>query len=120
MNAEVQENLNRQAYAGPEKRRFPRHRYIERLYIGRQNGLWFNAMTCEISAGGLSATTTADLAIGENVRLSPVMNRCVEAVVRRRRGAMFGFEFSSISAELQSQVQHLCESLPLFQIWFES
>jgi len=35
-----------------EQRRHPRHRYIERLYIGKVEGTWLTAMTYEISAGG--------------------------------------------------------------------
>ena len=114
MDPELHEDVNQQPYSGPEKRRYPRHRYIERLYIGRQNGLWFTAMTYELSLGGLSAASTADLAIDEIVRLSPVMDKCVQAVVRRKHGAMYGFEFLGITPQIQSQIDTLCEGLPLF------
>ncbi len=73
-----------------EKRKHPRHRYIERLYVGKRDGMWFTAMTYEISVGGLSAATTTELKIGDKVSLSPVANKRVEAIVRRKQGAMYG------------------------------
>jgi len=98
-----------------ERRKHSRHRYIERLYIGRQDGMWFTAMTYEISLGGLSAATTADLQVGEKVNLSPVADKRVEAIVRRRKGAMYGFEFLGITPKIESKLEVLCASLPLFQ-----
>jgi hypothetical protein len=60
------ESLAREAapvQAGEE--RHTRHRYIEQLYIGKQDGTWFTAMTFEISAGGLSAATKMHLNSGK-------------------------------------------------------
>ncbi len=98
-----------------ERRKHPRHRYIERLYIGKRDGMWFTAMTYEISVGGLSAATTTELEIGEKVSLSPVADKRVEAIVRRKQGAMYGFEFIRITAQIEAQLVKLCEGLPLFQ-----
>jgi PilZ domain len=103
-----------------ERRKHPRHRYIERLYIGKADGTWFTAMTYEISAGGLSAATPTNLAVGEKVSLSPVVNKRVEAIVRRKSGAMYGFEFLGLTVQLEEKVRKLCESLPLFQTLIES
>jgi hypothetical protein len=76
-----------------ERRGHPRHRYIERLYIGKVEGTWFTAMTDEISPGGLAAATPTNLSVGEKVSLSPIVNKRVEAIVRRKNGSMYGFEF---------------------------
>jgi hypothetical protein len=98
-----------------ERRRHSRHRYIERLYIGKADGTWFTAMTYEISAGGLSAATSTILSIGEKVSLSPVVDKRVEAIVRRKSGSMFGFEFLGLTAQIEAKVLKLCVNLPLFQ-----
>jgi hypothetical protein len=66
-------------------------------------------MTYEISVGGLSAATTTELKIGEKVSLSPVADKRVEAVVRRKQGAMYGFEFIGITPQIASQLVKLCE-----------
>jgi len=115
MDADVQASAPTVENVVEEKRRHSRHRYIERLYIGKQDGMWFTAMTYEISAGGLSAATTTDLEIGEKVNLSPVVNKRIEAIVRRKKGAMYGFEFLDLTARLEEQILKLCEKLPLFQ-----
>jgi hypothetical protein len=98
-----------------ERRKHTRHRYIERLYIRKEDGMWFTAMTYEISVGGLSAATTADLQVGEKVNLSPVVDKRVEAIVRRKKGSMYGFEFLGIAAPIEAKLRKLCEGLPLFQ-----
>jgi c-di-GMP-binding flagellar brake protein YcgR len=98
-----------------EKRRHSRHRYIERLYIGTEDGTWYNAMTYEISPGGLSDTTTAELVVEERVKLSPIIGQCFRAVVRRKEGAMYGFEFVEMTPKIEEQLRKLCEGLPVFQ-----
>jgi c-di-GMP-binding flagellar brake protein YcgR len=115
MNTEVQASEQQVVGGGIERRQHSRYRYIERLYIGRQDGMWYSAMTYEISAGGLSAATTADLTVGERVKLSPVMEKRLEAIVRRKQGAMYGFEFVELAPQIEDQIRKLCERLPLFQ-----
>jgi PilZ domain len=115
LNPKVQMSEPEQVRVEVERRKHPRHRYIERLYIGRRDGLWYTAMTFEISAGGLSAATTADLQMGEVVKLSPVVEKRVDAIVRRKRGAMYGFEFLELTPRVEDQIRKVCERLPLFQ-----
>jgi hypothetical protein len=67
-----------------------------------------------------TAATTADLAVGEIVKLSAVMNKYVQAVVRRRRGAMYGFEYSEVPPNIREAILKLCEGLPLFQSLIDS
>jgi c-di-GMP-binding flagellar brake protein YcgR len=115
MDAEPQTTQPAIAKTGEERRRYSRHRYIERIYVGKQDGTWFTAMTYEISAGGLSAATTTPLEVGEMVNLSPVVGKRVEAIVRRKHGAMYGFEFLEITPRIREQLVKLCEGLHLFQ-----
>jgi hypothetical protein len=98
-----------------ERRHCTRHRYIEGLYIGKEDGTWFTAMTYEISVGGLSAATTTPLRVGETVHWSPVVGKPVEAIVCRKQGAMYGFEFIDLSPKVAEQLEKLCEGLPLFR-----
>jgi hypothetical protein len=115
MDAETQAREPAPVREGPERRRHTRHRYIERIYIGKRDGTWFTAMTFEISVGGLSVATTVALEVGETVNLSPVVGKRVEAIVRRKQGAMYGFEFVELTPKIVEQIQKLCETLPLFQ-----
>jgi hypothetical protein len=82
--------------------------------------MWFTAMTYEISAGGRSAATPTTPTVGEKVSLSPVVDKPVEAIVRRKSGSMYGSEFLDLTPQLQSKILKLCESLPLFQSLIDS
>ncbi len=77
--------------------------------------MWFTAMTYEISAGGLSAATTAELQLGEKANLSPVADKCVEAIVRRKKGAMYGFEFQGVTTQVEAELLKLCEGCRYFR-----
>jgi hypothetical protein len=81
--------------AHAERRRHPRCRLSERILIHRKDGSPYRATTCEISLSGLSAATTGILRPGEEVRLSPFGDQ-VSAIVRRKIGAIYGFEFVSV------------------------
>jgi hypothetical protein len=59
--------------------------------------------------------TATELKIREKVSLSPVADKRVEGVVRRKQGAMYGFEFIGITPQIASQLVKLCEGLPEFQ-----
>jgi hypothetical protein len=48
-------------------------------------------------------------------RSTPVAENRVQAIVRRKTGAMYGFEFLGVATELREKIQKLCEGLPLFQ-----
>jgi PilZ domain len=115
MNPELRSSEPAAAAVEVERRKHTRHRYIERLYIGRRDGMWYTAMTYEISTGGLSAATAADLEVGEIVKLSPIVEKRVESIVRRKQGVMYGFEFLELPVGIDDQIRKLCEGLPLFQ-----
>jgi hypothetical protein len=71
-------------------------------------------MTYEIRVGGLSAATTVILVFGEKVKLSPAVNQHAGAILRRKQGALYGFEFFGLTAENETRILELCEGLRLF------
>lgn len=79
------------------------------------DGTRLRATGFEISEGGMSAATTGELHVGDEVVLSPVMGGPVEAVVRRNQGTMYGFQFRTVPAELRERILKMCEGLPLFR-----
>ena len=120
MDAEGQPGLEEpgQARTGAEKRRYTRHRYTYSVEVRIENprGRYdlFDAMTFEMSEGGISAATPNILLVGERVELYPVVGHRVQAIVRRKNGAMYGFEFVGLTPEQKEKIRGKCESLPLF------
>ena len=55
-----------------ERRKYPRHRYASQVEIGREHEIDVDAMTFEISEGGMSAATPNILTIGEKVEVRTV------------------------------------------------
>jgi len=106
------------AHAAAEKRRHTRHRCAISIEIRVEDprGRFdiFDAMTFEISEGGLSAATPNILLIGEHVELYPLLGHRLRAVVRRKHGAMYGFEFLKLTEEQKLSIRKKCENLPLF------
>jgi hypothetical protein len=100
---------------GIERRRHSRHRFIIDLNISSENGTSMHGMSFEIGAGGMSAATSGQLEVGEQVILYPVIRGRVKATVRRKNGSMYGFEFVAPTAEFHEEVLALCQTLPLFQ-----
>jgi PilZ domain len=102
-----------------ERRKHSRHRYMCGIEIILDDGnsylTVYRATTFEISEGGLSAATPNFLPLGLNVELSPVLGHKVKAIVRRKIGAMYGFEFVDLTDQQQLQIRDLCKGLPLFQ-----
>jgi hypothetical protein len=114
MNPQVQTAKPEPAPSAEEKRKYQRYRFINNIYVCKQNGSWHRAMTYEISLGGISVAMVTELSVGEIVRLSPIAGKEVYAVVRRRKGTMYGFEFLKLSTWLREQIQKICEKLPPF------
>jgi c-di-GMP-binding flagellar brake protein YcgR len=113
----VQEEATSQQ--GIERRRYTRHRYVNRveIYLQRPGARYnvYEATTFEISEGGMSAATPNILFIGERVEVGPVIGERVKAIVRRKQGAMYGFEFIGLSDGQREEIRKTCEKLPLFQ-----
>jgi hypothetical protein len=95
--------------------RCTRYRLSEQLSIYRNDGSFCQAMTCEISVGGLSATTPVVLRPGEDVRLSPIVGEQVSAIVRRKVGKVYGFEFTAVPRKVREEIDFLCRRLVPFQ-----
>lgn len=98
-----------------DRRRHARYRLQESILIRRKDGSSHRATTSEISINGLSAATTAALRAGEEVRLSPVVGEQVSAIVRRKVGTMYGFEFTSVPPKLGEEIHILCGGLVPFR-----
>jgi hypothetical protein len=98
-----------------ERRRHARYRLQEPLLIRRNDGSSYQATTSEISISGLSAATTGVLRAGEEVRLSPVVGEQVSAIVRRKVGRMYGFEFTSVPPKVEEEIHILCRGLVPFR-----
>jgi c-di-GMP-binding flagellar brake protein YcgR len=100
---------------GIERRRHTRHQYIQEIHIWRVDGSEADATTFEISQGGMSAATTLRMYVGEAVELSSILGYRVHAIVRRKVGTMYGFEFIRLPEELKQKLVELSNGLPLFK-----
>ena len=72
-------------------------------------------MGFEMSESGMSAATTSDLYVGGEVDLSPVATYRVSAIVRRKTGSMYGFQFVELTKKQQKGIREMCKDLPLFR-----
>ena len=97
-----------------DRRRYPRHRYHSHVEIHREQGLDVDAMTFELSEGGMSAATPNLLTVGEKVEISTIAGTKLKAVVRRKNGAMYGFEFVGLTEEVRERIRNTCKGLPMF------
>lgn len=73
------------------------------------------AMAFEMSESGMSAATTSDLYVGDEVDLSPVATYRVSVIVRRKTGSMYGLEFVELTEKQQNGIREMCKDLPLFR-----
>jgi hypothetical protein len=64
-------------------------------------------MAFEMSESGMSAATTGDLPVGDEVDLSPVAPYRVSAIVRRKTGSMYGFEFVELPEKQQKGIREM-------------
>lgn len=94
-----------------ERRRHARYRFTEPIVITRQDGVSARATTSEISISGLSAVTTLGLAVGQKVRLSPIVGASITAIVRRGSGMVYGFEFIDPPDKVVEDIHVLCRGL---------
>jgi len=101
------------------RRRYTRHRFSARVEIRREHELDLDAMMFELSEGGMSVATPNILTIGERVEVTSVAGHTVKAIVRRKHGALYGFEFVGMSEDLREKIRNLCRGLPLFKTILE-
>ena len=98
-----------------ERRKHPRFRYIRELSICPPSGIEFSATTFEISESGMSAASANYLKVGDVVEMFPVADSWVKAIVRRKIGAMYGFEYLHLTLLQKRKLKQLCSTLPPFK-----
>jgi hypothetical protein len=94
------------------RRRYTRHRLSAQLEIRREHCLNVDAVMFEMS-GGRSAAPLNILTIGGKVEVKAVAGQKAKAIVRRKHGAMYGFEFVGLSEDLRDRIRNICRELPL-------
>ncbi len=102
---------------GIDRRRHPRHRFIQPLTIKKPTGEAHRATSFEISESGLSLATTVPLQVGEEVELTPVANATVRAVVKHNQLTMYGLQFIDLAPDLRNRLLELCKSCHYFRAW---
>ena len=60
---------------------------------------------------GLSAVTLLTLAVGDTVKLSPIVGATVTAIVRRAAGTTYGLEFMDPPDKVVQDIHVLCRGL---------
>ena len=88
-----------------------RYRLVQAIFIRQKNQSSHRATTSEISISGLSAISREAMAVGENVTLSPVGGGEVRAIIRRKTGDTYGFEFLDPSPRIVEEIHILCRGL---------
>jgi len=72
-------------------------------------------MSIELSESGMSAVISDALEVGEMVKIEPVANSRASAVVRRRTGKVYGFEFIDLSPAHAQKIREVCKCLYRYQ-----
>ena len=98
----------------PDRRRHPRYRYSVPIAIRSAEGATIPGITIEISESGLSAIAADTLVVDEIVKLHPVGGTTVSALVRRRVGRVYGFEFLHPTAKQIRKIRESCKTLPRY------
>jgi c-di-GMP-binding flagellar brake protein YcgR len=94
-------------------RRDPRFPVDTRVTVN-QAGQTVSGQAVEVSQGGIAILTVADLTVGEVVELQFKLRRSVlrlRAIVRNRKGARYGMEFLTLSAEQREHIGNWCHSV---------
>jgi hypothetical protein len=95
-----------------ERRRHALSRLVQALVISCSDKLQSSkATTSDISISGLSASSSEEFRLGENVHLFPVVGQRVAAVVRRKTGTTYGFEFTDPPDRVVADIHTLCRGL---------
>lgn len=99
--------------SGIDRRKFPRRRLSTPVTVWSSTA-GVPAMTLEISESGLSACTNAALNVGDEVAIEPIGQGKASAIVRRKLGHVYDFEFLRLQDEQLQEIQRLCRNLPLY------
>ncbi len=71
-------------------------------------------MTLEISEGGMSVMTQANLSRGKPVEIELMAECKVAGVIRHQQGTIYGLEFLNLKEECAARIREICKNLPLF------
>lgn len=97
-----------------EKRQHKRYRLMERLLVRMKDGVAHTGTSFEISQGGMSGVfLNANLPVGAQVELIPVLGYAMKAVVRRRHNNIFSFQFVELVPV--DELMEKCKDLPEFR-----
>lgn len=97
-----------------EKRKHKRYRLMEKLLVRMKDGVAHIGTSFEISQGGMSAVfVEANLPVGAQVELIPVLGYAMKAVIRRRQKNIYGFQFLELVPV--DQLMKKCKDLPEFR-----
>jgi len=94
-------------------RRYPRYRCDRHLRLFLDHGATLDGWATDISLCGVGAVVAERVHPGEKVRLEMAGipgkgNLILDAVVRRREGAMHGLELVDVSAVQQGMIKQIC------------
>jgi c-di-GMP-binding flagellar brake protein YcgR len=103
------------ALENSERRRYPRYRYSAPIKVRFGNTPESQGMTVEISECGMSAVTNSPLQVGDLIEAEPIGGATASALVRRKFGRFYGFEFLNLSAEQTEKIRKMCTMLPLYR-----
>jgi hypothetical protein len=98
-----------------DRRRHPRYRLSVPLTIRGADGAVSRGISVEISTSGLSAIVAEPLQLDDTVELEPISAVNVLALVKRRIGKIYGFEFLELTAEQTQRIVDRCKSLPRYR-----
>jgi len=101
--------------ATSDRRRHPRYRFSIPITVHAADETATSGMSLEISGSGISVLLGVSLKIGETVELEPIAGSKASALVRRKTGKVYGFEFINLSSEQISQIANSCKKRPLFR-----
>ena len=97
-----------------DRRHSRRYRLSVPISVHTAEGPAIPAITLEISDGGLSAVLAVPVKVGDTVQLERVAPGTVSALVRRKLGRVYGFEFLKLTKEQANKIQDDCRRLPLY------
>jgi hypothetical protein len=98
-----------------DRRRHLRYRSSIPLTIRSADGVVARGISIETSESGLSAITSDSLKVDDTVELEPIAGGKVQAVVRRKLGRVYGFEFFNLTAEQIQLMTESCKRLPVYK-----
>jgi hypothetical protein len=99
-----------------ERRRYLRYRLSQPISVKPQEGSPVLAITLEISEGGLSAVLASPIRVGAAVTICSLGAEALPALVQRKVGKIYGFEFQDLTEVQLSRLKEICRRLPRYPV----